>query len=211
MSSELPRHDGEPDEAPSWGADLEGPVVLSVAGPARAHRELLHGSVWLVINVGVAALGSFAFWLVAANIERAPAVGVAAALFTAMMFLNYATALGLPIAIARYAAGPGHDAHTLFAWSLIATILSSVIGALFLMVIALSTLRPMLHAFGTAGGLLIFTVLVIGVSVSVLVDVRLVTLHRWGWVLVKGMAGVLLRFPLLLLLPAGNPGVALFL
>jgi O-antigen/teichoic acid export membrane protein len=175
--------------------------------------EVVRGSVVLVINVLVGAVGSFAFWLVVARLDRTRIVGTAAGLTTVLMFLNYATSLGLPIMVPRYAAGPSKTAKRMFCWSVAATTMSSLVGVLLYAALAPgSSLQSLYRWAGQPRGLAILFVLLVGFSLAALVDVRLLTLRSWGWLITKTMFVALARFPLLALRPtSGSVGVGLFL
>jgi hypothetical protein len=99
----------------------------------------------------------------------------------------------------------------MFCWAIAATTASSVLGLLVYAAVApRSTIQPLLDMGGTAEGLAILLVLLVGFSFATLVDVRLLTLHRWAWLIAKGGFVALARFPLLLMRPTGFPGVGLF-
>ena len=180
--------------------------------PAGPHGEVVRGSAFLVANLAIGAIGSFVYWVVLARLEPPRVVGTAAGLATVLMFLNYATSLGLPVVVPRYASGRSHQARVMFCWALLATSVASVVGVLGYDVLAPgSSLRALEREVGTGAGLAVLAVLLIGFSLGVLVDARLLTLRSWGWLTVKTVVVMLGRFPLLMLRPTTAAGAFLFI
>ncbi len=167
------------------------------------HGEVIKGSVWFVANVAVTAVGGFGYWSLAAHFSSNETVGLASTLFAALLFVNYATSMGLPVAVARFCVGNTRHANTLYNWALAFTATTAVVGgAAFLVAAQSPTLfRPEAHdaLFGLSpvGGAAIFIGLVTGQSLAVLVEVRLVTLRLWHWVLARVVLVATLRIPLL--------------
>lgn len=205
---------------------LSDPAPLDVTGPAAlvapqsgapaargagAHAHLLRGSAWLVATVGVAAASGLLFWLVAARLDSTTTVGSAAALFTAVLFVNYATTLGLPVAVARYAPDGSRPARVLFAWTLLLSTLASGAGSLLFVVLGPASVVAPLWQWGRPLGVALFFLVATGTSFAVLVDVRLMAMRRWGWVLFKTLSVALVRLPLLWARPLGNDTMWLFL
>jgi O-antigen/teichoic acid export membrane protein len=175
------------------------------------HRHLITGSVWLIVATLVAALGGFAFWLAAAHVDSSTSVGRAAALFTSAMFLNYVTGMGLPIAVARYANDRSKEARVLFEWALAYTAATSAAGAvLFLALVPHSVATPLFSA-GYPLGFLLFFVIVTGMSFAILVDMRLMAMRQWGWVVGRAFLVVSLRLPFVWVRPVRNDALWLFL
>jgi O-antigen/teichoic acid export membrane protein len=186
--------------------------ALDQSGGARKfHGHVVRGSVVVVGNLTIGAIASFVFWVVLARLEPRAIVGTAAALTTILMFLNYATSLGLPVVVPRYAGGPSAAARTIFCWAILSTALASLVGVgLFQLFAPESALRPLTRALGTAPGLILLAVLLVGFSLGVVVDARLLTLRMWGWLTVKTVFVAAARFPILLLRPTTSVGVFLF-
>jgi len=182
--------------------DVGGDDLVDAA-PGRG--QVVKGSMWFVASVAVGAVGGFAYWSLAAraNDGQSQVVGLAAALFSAMLFVNYLTGMGLPVAVARFAPANTRSVNVLFNWALIYTGVTSLVGTLgffalaplFMPDDALSSL----FQWGVPFGLLVFFLLVTGQSFAVLVEVRLVTLRMWGWVFTRVVIVALLRLPLLAL------------
>ena len=185
----------------TWRRYPRGPTARSFSGSA-----------FLVANLAIGAIGSFVYWVVLARLEPPRVVGTAAGLATVLMFLNYATSLGLPVVVPRYASGRSHQARVMFCWALLATSVASVVGVLGYDVLAPgSSLRALEREVGTGAGLAVLAVLLIGFSLGVLVDARLLTLRSWGWLTVKTVVVMLGRFPLLMLRPTTAAGAFLFI
>ena len=178
-----------------------------------AHRHLITGSAVLVIGAAVQALGGSLFWLLAANIDPKPVVGTATALFTSINFVVYIAGLGLPVALARFAVGRSDDADTIFTWSILATIVAAaVIGGAYLGFLAI--VRPPSTEPLFQGGFIwkaSFVVAVIGAALSMIFDVRCMTIRKWNWVLARISLVSIARLPLVWLIrPDTEPQLWLF-
>lgn len=201
-----------PDASPSSG---EAATVSSSSRSLRAgeNRHLITGSAVLVIGAGVQALGGSIFWLLAARIDPKPVVGTATALFTSVNFVTYVAGLGLPVSLARFAVGRSDDADTTFTWSILATIASSVlIGMVYLSFLALVR-PPSTEPLFEAGAIwqVAFVVSIIGAALSLIFDVRCMTLRRWHYVLGRISITALARLPLVWFIrPETNPQLWLF-
>lgn len=165
----------------------------------------------MVATVAVQALSGSIFWLVAARSDPQTDVGHGTALITSVLFVAFLAGLGLPVAVARHAAGRGRDDHVLFAWSALATT-----GAAALVATAYVTLvRPdavdVLTGWHGAIGPATFVLLAVGTALSLLLDVRLMTQRRWGLVLARNIAVGVARFPLMALDPVDDRAVWLLI
>ena len=166
---------------------------------ASGHRHLLTGSAALVLTAGVQALSGALFWLIAARVDTQTDVGHATALFTSVMFVAFVAGLGQPVAAARYAAGRARDDHVIYAWGAMAvTVASAVVAVAYLLIVSPPAVDELRHWHGGFGPAL-FIFLCIGTSLSLLLDVRLMTQRRWGLVLARASIVAVARFPLLLL------------
>jgi O-antigen/teichoic acid export membrane protein len=174
----------------------------------RSHVHLLGGSVWLLATTLTVSVGSFIFWVLVAQRVPADDVGRATALFSATLFITYATSLGLPIAVGRYASAKTRGAAVLFTWSLVLTVASSVVGVLLFAVLAPTSIREGLDNGPVLVGWFVVFLSVAGQSVAVLVDVRLMALRRWSTVFLRSLLIAVLRLPFLLWLP--SDGVAFY-
>jgi O-antigen/teichoic acid export membrane protein len=216
-----------PPAGPNLGAEVRRPVLEPGAGSGAdaGGHTVVRGSAWFVASVAVGAGLSFAFWLVAARLDHSAAFGPASSLWAQLQLVNYLTGMGLPLALARYGTGRTRTVHVLFAWALLYTAATSLIGTVIYALVApglidQAYLAP-LWRWGPFG-LALFFVLMTGMSFALLVEVRLVTLRRWRWVLGRVLLLSLARFPLvaipllhgdavgLLVLMAGLPALSGF-
>ncbi len=169
----------------------------------RPHRHLLAGSAALVVGAAVQAVTGAVFWLVAARIDTTDDVGRATALFTSILFIAYLAGLGLQVSLARYAPGRDHDSHATFSWAVAATCASAtVVGAGYLVVVDTEATRALTDWHAVAGPVL-FVAAAVGAALTLIVDVRWMTVRRWVLVLGRIVVVGLLRFPLLLV-PDGD-------
>lgn len=176
---------------------------------ARARGStLLHGSAWILIGLATQSILGFAFWLLGSRVATSGELGRASALYTAIQFVNYASGLGLTVALARYATDSGRESDALFGWSIVATVVSSVVcGALYL---ALADSSAVALVTGSAGGWALFCAYTAGTSISLLVDVRLMVARRWGWLVGRIALIGLIRLPLVPLDPGMRPALWLY-
>lgn len=179
-------------------------AALSRLRPARptGHRHLLTGSAVLVVGAGIQAATGFLFWLMAAKIDTKVDVGNATALYTSVLFGAYLAGLGLPVALARYSADKSRQSDVIFTWGVLATVVSSVVCSLgYLAVIHAMGVdaAAVLFDFHPVLGPLIFAVMVAGAGLSLIVDVRCMTVRRWNLVMARIAAVSLARIPLLYL------------
>jgi len=172
-------------------------------GRAGTHRHLLAGSAALVVGAAVQAASGAVFWLVAARLDSTDDVGRATALFTSILFIAYLAGLGLQVSLARFAPGRDEESHAVFTWGVMATVLSStVVGAAYLLAVDTEATRALTDWHPVAGPAL-FVLGAVGAALTLIVDVRWMTVRRWGLVLARITVVGIARFPLLLL-PAGE-------
>jgi O-antigen/teichoic acid export membrane protein len=184
--------------------------VLDLRRRTADHRHLLTGSAVLVVGAAVQAITGSLFWLIAARQDSSDEVGRATALFTSVLFVTYATGLGLPVALARYAAGRDRDSHVTFAWGVAATAVAASIGSVAYLGLVQSAAVDELLDWGGLLGAVLFALLVIGSGLSLLVDVRWMTVRRWNLIFMRIAITGLARLPLLLLPLDEHRGVWLF-
>jgi O-antigen/teichoic acid export membrane protein len=181
-----------------------GRVSQRLARGSVRHRHLIAGSAWLIAATVTAALGGFVFWLVAAHVDSTTTVGRASALFTSAQFLNYATGMGLPVAVARYAHDRTRDTRVLLEWGLLYTAATSVVGTAVFFVFAPHSLAAPLLVGGHALGFALFAIIVTGMSFTLIVDMRLMALRRWGWVFGRALLVSVVRMPFVWFHPFGD-------
>ncbi|MGI8938371.1 MAG: lipopolysaccharide biosynthesis protein [Iamia sp.] len=181
-------------------------------GRARGHRHLLTGSAMLVVGAGIQAASGAIFWLIAAKLDTTGDVGDAAKLFQSVLFVTYLAGLGLPVALARYAANRNPDSDVTFTWAAIATTAAGALMGLAYVVALHSSATEVLTDWNLVGGPLLFSLMVAGAALSMIADVRCMTARRWNLVIIRITLVGLARFPLLFLMRDGDHrGLWLFL
>jgi O-antigen/teichoic acid export membrane protein len=155
-------------------------AILELGAAMRRQRAdpVVAGSLWSLLSVAVAAASGAVFWLLAAHLHSGTDVGRASALFTSVLFVNYATGMGLQVAVARYAADLSTDARFSFMIACVYTCITGVLGA----IAYLAFIHPSVASEITAQGVLGtfgFGALVAGSSLAQLVEIRLMALRRW--------------------------------
>jgi len=182
-------------------------VIRGLVERSRA-SSVLQGSAWILVGLAIQAVFGFVFWLLGARVASSTELGEATALFTAIQFVNYASGLGLTIALARHATLQNRESDALFGWAVVATLLSSVVfGSAYLAIVDTSATRLV---NGDAGSWALFCVFTAGTSVTLLVDVRLMAARRWGWLVGRIAVASLVRLPLVQLDVGLDPAVWLY-
>ena len=198
-------------EASGSGTAPDSPPLTGWRGRLTDHGHLMRGSAWLTATVAANAVSGFAFWLLAARVYPEDPIGEAAALFTAVVFVNYAANLGLPIAVGRYAKDRSDSSAVLFGWALVVTTGMSAVGAgLFWLIAGRDIVEP-LRPLGPVLGPLLFFAVVTGMSIALLVEIRLTALRRWGWVLARVAVVGVIRLPVIGWNPIDDSALWLFL
>lgn len=167
----------------------------------------------LVLGAAVQALGGSIFWLIAARIDLKDEVGSATALFTSVQFVTYLAGLGLPVSLARFAVGRNRDADVTFTWGAIATTIATLLASGGYLIFLAITQPPSTKVLvdGSPGWTIIFLVTVVGSALSLIVDVRCMTIRRWNLVLVRIGLVAVARIPLVLFFrPGRHPALWLF-
>lgn len=179
---------------------------MGAIGKARSSK-VLQGSAWILIGLGIQVALGFLFWRLGARVATSSQLGQASALFTAIQFVNYASGLGLTIALARHAARLGRESDALFGWGVVATVVSSIIGGCaYLAVVDTSATR----LIDTPGGWALFCAYTAGTSIGLLVDVRLMAARRWGILVGRLTITCLVRLPLVGLDVSMDPALWLY-
>ena len=164
-----------------------GATTLARLRPARAqgHRHLLTGSAVLVVGAAIQALSGAVFWLIAARLDAESIVGAGGKLFTSVLFVTYLAGLGLPVALARYAADRDPESDTTFTWAVLATIGTSLLFGTTYVALFHGSATGLLTEVNPVLGPLFFAVMVAGAALSLIVDVRCMTARRWNLVLAR--------------------------
>ncbi len=158
----------------------------------------------LVVGAGIQALSGAVFWLIAAKLDTTIDVGDAAKLFQSVLFVTYLAGLGLPIALARYAAGRDSDSDVTFTWAVVATTAAGSLMGLAYVAALHSSATDVLTDWNVVGGPVLFAIMVAGAALSMIADVRCMTARRWNIVMVRITLVGLARFPLLFLARDGD-------
>lgn len=144
-------------------------------------------------SVALGAGASAAFWLVAASHHTSADVGRASGLFTSVLFVCFATGMGLPVAVGRFAAGQAaagpaatrdEETGALLSWAMAAAAAMAVLGALAYLGVVRSPAIDVVVGRGFAG-MALFAAAAAGGSLTLLVDVRLMAARRWSWVVAR--------------------------
>lgn len=195
------------DDGPSAASPVEaaGDDVATHAtdrpGKPAIYTQVVRGSVWFTVAVGIGAVGGLAYLSIAAriNVDDRSVVGGAGFLFQALLCINWLTSMGIPVAVARFAPANNKSVNTLFNWALIYTAASSLVGTLAFFIVAKTAFEEqtaVLFQWGWVSGLLLFFVLLTGQSFAMLVEIRLVTMRLWSWVMSRVIFVVVLRLAL---------------
>lgn len=178
-----------------------------MTAPVRVLRRsspMVQGSVWIVVALGLQSALGFAFWLLASRVADPDQLGRASALYTGVQFVNYASGLGLTVALARFAVDGSREADARFGWGVVATVASSVVGGcLFLAATAASPSTQLVG--GSVLGWAAFCLATAGMSVGLLADVRLIARGRWGVLVGRIVLTGLVRLLLLPFAPDIDP------
>lgn len=157
----------------------------------------------MVVGAAAQAITGAIFWLVAARLDTADDVGRATALFTSTLFIAYLAGLGLQVCLARYAPDRTRESHAVFAWGVLATVgAATVVGLGYLVVVDTEATDALIDWHPVAGPAY-FALASVGSALTLIVDVRWMTVRRWSLVLGRVSVVGLLRFPLLLV-PSGS-------
>ncbi len=149
------------------------------------HRHLLTGSSVLVVGAAVQGVGGMLFSLIVAQWDTKAAFGDASALFTSVLFVTYVAGLGLPVALARYAADRSVGSHVIFAWGILTTALAAVVASALYLAVVHPKAADVLWDWHPVGGFALFAAIVMGSAFSLIVDVRAMTMRRWNLVLAR--------------------------
>lgn len=168
--------------------------MTAPAGAQRRRSALVRGSAWIVVGLAVQAGLGFAFWLLGSRVATSAELGRASALFTAISFINYASGLGLTVALARHATARSGESDALFGWGIVATVASSFVGGSLYLAFAHTPATALVD--GSARSWAVFCAYTAGMSVGLLVDVRLMAARRWGWLVGRLALTGLARLPL---------------
>ncbi|HRW37383.1 MAG: lipopolysaccharide biosynthesis protein [Acidimicrobiales bacterium] len=167
------------------GAYVRGGRTARLRSRVRGHGELLTGSGVLVIGAAVQGFGGLAFSIIVSKLDVKADFGDASALFTSVLFVTYLAGLGLPVALARYAADRDVDSHVVFAWGVLATVPAAIVASAGYLWLVDPGAADVLWDWHPVGGFALFALIVMGSAFSLIVDVRAMTMRRWNLVLLR--------------------------
>ncbi len=179
------------------------PTAGPMLAPVTGGNEVARRSSALLLSVAVMGVGGLAFNAIAAHLVNTEEFGVQASLFFWVTLVNQLTSMGLPVAVARLS----RYSHTLserplLLWSFLYTAASSVAGAALFFLFAGDRLRPevraALHAWGGLAAFLVISGIVVGFSLALLVEIRLMAVGLGKWVVVRSVLVNIARCGLLL-------------
>ncbi len=198
-------------ESETSSSDPSRPTARQRIGDrAGSHKHLLAGSATMVVGAAAQAVTGAVFWLVAARIDTTDDVGRATALFTSTLFIAYLAGLGLQVCLARYSPDRGRDAHTVFAWGVVASVVAATFVSFGYLLVVDTEATQALSDWHPVAGPAYFAATSVGAALTLIVDVRWMTVRRWALVLGRVTVVGLLRFPLLLIPDRGNETIHLF-
>jgi len=177
----------------------------------RHAGTIVRGSSALSVSLLVVAAGGALFWAIAARVATSDDVGRVAALSSAIAFLVYLTALGLVPMVARYGGGPERSEQVVHNRALLAAVTSSALGACVLSAASrafdIETLRPLQTLPGAAA----FCFVAAGASTTVLVEIRLLSQCRYGWIIGRAVFTATISVAAVAFGPVETHPLALFL
>ena len=172
-------------------ATLPARHLLSRARDA-ANDPLYRGSLVLLVNTGLLAVGGFAFWGLAARAYPAGTVGTFSGLTAGISLLSTVAALGVPNTITR------HLSRTPNQRGLVSVSLAAVtaLGGALAVIVVLGLgphLPSSLHLQQRGGSLSLFTALVVLTALNAAISAALVVYRATSVVLWTNLAGSVVR------------------
>lgn len=176
-------------------------AVAQLRGRLAEHaRDPLHRSSYFLIGSLIASAGGgLIFWVAAAHLAPASAVGRASALISAVTLLSYLTGLGLPYGILRFGARDNGLASVTNGAILISAATSAAAGLVFCL--GIGVWAPNLKVLvDTPGVVAIFAVANVAVGLAVIFDGFLVARRIAKWATLRAVITAIGRFGLLVVL-----------
>ena len=156
----------------------------------------------MLAALAVMAIGGFVFNALAARSVSKEVLGIHASLLFWVLLINQVTSLGLPVTMSRLGRFPARaTSDWLMTRAFGLTVVSSLIGTALFALFGVGTLREAvedaLFSHGAAFGLAVIFAIVSGLSLTLLVEIRLVTIGLARLVVVRAIAANALRLALL--------------
>ena len=174
-----------------------GPRAARINGLVLTHRKHLASAPALVVQLLLLGVGGMVFWLLAARTATVEEVGAASQLFAVVLLIVYATNLGLPVVVARHGTAATEYAAQVYAWSVVLTTGSSLVGSVVAVLVLPSTTLGPLLGHGDLMAVALLFLATTGVSVATMMDNRQVGLGHNRAFLARNALMVLARLPLL--------------
>lgn len=170
-------------------------------GPLRSifSDALYRGSLILLINTAATSVIGFVFWSLAARRYPAPALGVFSSVTSGAGLLAAIAALGLPNVITRHIANEQNSRELVVMAAAAITTVGAALCVATVLVLG-PHVPPSLHLRETGGTVLLVTVLVVFTAASGTIDAGLVAVRSSHAVLIKNVAGSIVRVLAMLLL-----------
>ncbi len=188
---------------------VAGRPVIARLGHLR-DGAIFRGSSALSTSLLVVAAGGAVFWAIAARVTTSDNVGRVAALSSVVAFLVFLTALGLVPTVARYGSELDRSSRVVHNLALLA---ASVSGAAFAALFAVITWAMGLDQFlpvHSPVGVVVIALIAAGAAFTVIVEIRLLSQHRYGWIIGRAAAASILSVALVALAPVDDAPLRLF-
>ncbi|MEZ5139202.1 MAG: hypothetical protein R2711_10695 [Acidimicrobiales bacterium] len=167
------------------GSYVRGGRTARLRGRVRGHRRAAHRLRGAGHRRRRAGLRRPGVSILVSKLDVKADFGDASALFTSVLFVTYLAGLGLPVALARYAADRDVDSHVVFAWGVLATVPAAVVASAGYLWLVDPGAADVLWDWHPVGGFALFALIVMGSAFSLIVDVRAMTMRRWNLVLLR--------------------------
>jgi O-antigen/teichoic acid export membrane protein len=176
------------------------PVTRLLSRGREIVRDPLYrGSLVLLVNTGLLAIGGFAFWTLAARSYPASTVGSFSGFTSGITLVSTVAALGMPNTITRHLSRTPNPRGLV--WISLATI--TALGGSLAVIVAAGLgphLPPSLHLQQRGSSLLLFTGLVIATALNSAISAALVVYRATAAVLWTNLAGTAARLVALIAL-----------
>lgn len=193
----------QPDQSPRASAQLRSRLAEHARDPLHRSSYFLIGS--LVASAG----GALIFWVAAAHLAPASAVGRASALVSAVTLLSYLTSLGIPYGILRFGARDNGLTSVTNGSIVISAATSTAAALVFCLGVRLwaPNVRTLVD---TPGAVAIFAIANVAVGLAVIFDGFLVARRIAKWATLRAVVTAIGRFILLVaLVDSGATGIYL--
>jgi len=183
------------------------PVAVALHPPSQALRALRNilndalyrGSLYLLLNtVATSAIG-FVFWTLAAHRYSAPTVGVFSSVTSGAGLLAAVAALGLPITMTRHITSAENPSGLAFVAVTIITTVGTILCLVTVLILG-PHLPSALHIQQRGRMAFLVTILVVFTAVGGTLDAGLVATRSTRVVLIKNLAGSMVKLVAMLLL-----------